>query len=99
MSNECQCGKCKRNVRIHDLKIKPEYFKSIVNGTKTFETRFNDRHFKVGDLLQLREFDNKGYTGKYIFVEVIYILDDPQFCKEHYITMSIKVRLDKTVVL
>lgn len=100
MSNkECCCEKCKRNVRIHDLKIKPEYFKSVVNGLKTFETRFNDRHFKAGDFLQLREFDDKGYTGKYIVVEVIYILDDPQYCKEHYVTMSIKTRLDKGAVL
>lgn len=97
-SKECRCNDCKRKLNIHFLKIRPEYFKDVVNGTKTFETRFNDRHFKVGDLLQLEEYDDKGYTGKFIVVEVIYILDDPQYCKEHYVTMSIKIRLDRGAV-
>lgn len=99
MSNKECCGcACHRKPNIHNLKIKPEYFKSVVNGTKTFETRFNDRRFKVGDLLQLEEYDDKGYTGKFIVVEVVYILDDPQYCKEHYVTMSIKIRLERGAV-
>lgn len=30
----------------HYLKIKPEYFRAIQKGEKTFEVRFNDRNFQ-----------------------------------------------------
>lgn len=42
---------------VHDLKIHPEHFKPVWCGEKTFEIRFNDRDYKVGDLLDLHEFD------------------------------------------
>jgi hypothetical protein len=40
----------------HQLKTWPEYFKAIHRGEKTFELRNNDRDFKKGDILILREF-------------------------------------------
>ncbi|VEF93151.1 Domain of Uncharacterised Function with PDB structure [Streptococcus pseudoporcinus] len=43
----------------HMLKCYPEYFEAIMDGTKTFEYRYNDRDFKVGDELLLREYDPK----------------------------------------
>lgn len=48
-------------IKIHNLKIKPCYFKDVVSGVKTFEVRFNDRNFKMGDILVLEEFDDRGY--------------------------------------
>ena len=51
---------------IHELKTLPEYFKEVVSGNKPFEVRKNDRPFKVGDYLMLREYEPKEalYTGK-----------------------------------
>jgi hypothetical protein len=40
----------------HELKSTPDFFKAIRSGHKTFEIRENDRNFKVGDVLVLREF-------------------------------------------
>ncbi len=40
----------------HELKIRPEYFKAAKAGDKTCEVRKNDRGFKVGDTLRLREY-------------------------------------------
>lgn len=48
----------------HELKILPEYFVVVANGTKTFEVRKDDRLFEVGDILCLREFDGQKYTGR-----------------------------------
>lgn len=73
----------------HILKIHPEYFEAILNNKKTFEIRLNDRDFKVGDTLVLKEYVfNKGFTGLSINKTITYITDYAQ--KENYVVMSIK---------
>jgi hypothetical protein len=65
----------------HHLKTNLEVFQHSWEGTKTFEVRFNDRNFQVGDLLVLREnaTDEAGrhlsYTGRYIKAKISYILE------------------------
>ena len=51
-------------MKIHELKIKEEYYKAIIDGEKTFELRKNDRDYQVGDLIQ---FNDKLFTPKYYF--------------------------------
>lgn len=76
---------------IHALKIKEEFFAPIALGYKQFEVRVNDRDYKVGDYLALNEVDMDGdFTGRSVLVFVNYILNDPAYCKEGYIIMSIK---------
>ena len=64
----------------HELKILPQYFQAVWNGTKNFELRKNDRDYKVGDILILREYNNGEYTGSFLKVIVTYILKD---CPEY----------------
>ena len=61
----------------HELKSWPDYFAPILSGEKTFELRFNDRNFSVGDTLHLREFDDRAgkYTGRNIRKRVTFMLD------------------------
>ncbi len=75
----------------HDLKIRPQYFTDILVGKKEFEIRYNDRNYKVGDELELREYDGVKYTGKHIRVLVTYIYDDTIGLKTNYIIMGIKL--------
>jgi len=77
----------------HDLKIIPKYFRDVEKGIKTFEVRKNDRNFQVGDILNLHEWFGGEYSGRYIKAEVIYILDDPEYIKEDYVILGIKVEL------
>jgi hypothetical protein len=58
---------------IHELKVAGcPYFDRILDGTKTFEVRRDDRGFRVGDTLWLREW-NGSYTGRSIHKRVSYI--------------------------
>jgi Domain of unknown function (DUF3850) len=63
-------------VSTHDLKSWPDFFAPILDGTKTFEVRIDDRGFKVGDILNLWEWDDRkrAYTGRSIQKQVTYIL-------------------------
>lgn len=75
----------------HDIKILSEYFSKVIDGSKTFEIRKNDRNYKVGDRLLMREYINNGdyETGGWIFATITYITNYNQ--KNDYVVMSIKV--------
>ena len=60
----------------HELKIYPQYFEDVISGKKKFEIRKNDRKYRVGDTLILKEWDNIKYSGREARAEVIYLIDD-----------------------
>lgn len=60
----------------HELKIYPQYFEDVISGKKKFEIRKNDRKYRVGDILILKEWDNIKYSGRKARAEVIYLIDD-----------------------
>lgn len=72
----------------HVLKTWPKYYQAIRKGDKRFEVRLNDRGFKVGDYLLLREWHpaSEAYTGNELYVAVAYMIDggqwgiDPSWC-------------------
>ena len=77
---------------IYDLKIIPRYYYDIKNNNKRFEVRFNDREYKVGDLLLLRELTTKwGYTNNKILARITYILDDSKYCKDNYVILGFEL--------
>lgn len=58
-----------------EKKVLQEYFQKIIDGDKTFELRLADWECKKGDILVLREIDDKrNYTGRIIEKEVTYVL-------------------------
>lgn len=61
----------------HELKIWPSFYRAVVDGTKRFEVRRNDRDFAVGDVLVLREWSPAagGFTGSALVRRVSYVLD------------------------
>ena len=76
----------------HELKCWPEYFREMLYDRRKFEVRKNDRNFKCGDTLHLREWDPQieTYTGVELGVKVDYILQGGQFGIEPgYCVMSI----------
>ncbi len=45
--------------RTHDLKVHPRFMDALLDGTKNFDVRRDDRFFAVGDTLRLVEWDGK----------------------------------------
>lgn len=75
----------KQDKRMMELKTWPVFFKALVDGTKTFEVRNNDRGFLVGDILILKEWDpdTEKYTGRvekrrvsYVFHGIAWVGED-----------------------
>ena len=60
----------------HDLKCQPPFFEAVRCGDKPFEVRKDDRDYRVGDTLILREWrlDWKDYTGRMVRKRVTYKL-------------------------
>lgn len=79
-------------IKEHHLKIEPQYFLDIIKNNKSFEIRKNDRDFKVGDELVLKEYDSKQnqFTGNQIKAEITYITDFAQ--QEGYVVMAINYK-------
>lgn len=73
-------------MKIHELKTDPEHFSQLVNNNKTCEIRLDDRRFKCGDYLILRQtqynHDDMSagkplkYTGKFILAKITHKFDD-----------------------
>lgn len=58
MTSRCHPSSKPSSVQMkHYLKTWPCYFEETLNGFKRFEVRKNDRGFKIGDLVQLQEWD------------------------------------------
>ncbi len=73
----------------HRLKTWPEFFEQILLERKTFEIRQNDRSFRVGDKLILREFSPGSchYSGRECIRVITYVTDWEQ--KPGYVVLGI----------
>lgn len=76
---------------IHELKISAYYFQAVKEGRKTFEIRRNDRGFQAGDLVILREYEDRGVTthltGNSLEFKIGYVTNFNQ--KEDYVVFSL----------
>jgi hypothetical protein len=69
-------------MKTHELKSWPEFFADVATGKKNFELRRNDRDYRPGDELVLREWEpgdhpdraTARYTGREHRVIVTYVL-------------------------
>jgi hypothetical protein len=79
------------STRTHSLKTWPKYFRAIIDGSKKFELRKNDRDFHVGDTLKLEEWDAvaEEYTGRTVLMRVTYLIQGEFGLPEDMCIMSI----------
>ena len=74
----------------HDLKTWGDFFEPLWTGDKRFELRKDDRGYRVGDMLMLRDWSKKnGYSGRWVKAEVTFILNGLPWLQPDYVAMSI----------
>lgn len=68
----------------HELRIDPEHYERVQDGSKTFEIRRNDRNYQEGQVVMLREWrrggiaEGKRYSGREHVARIGYIADYKQ---------------------
>lgn len=83
----------------HELKCWPQHFVAVMVGVKQFEIRKDDRQYRVGDTLRLREWDPDAevYTGRERWCDVTYVLRNSRWMLPGYVAISIaNVRSEAT---
>lgn len=97
----CGCDLTKKvdvdQMTTHRLKVFVKYADAIMNGTKTFEVRKNDRGYKVGDKIVFDVVTNKGYAVREAArhplngatYRIDYILDDFEGLAQKYVALAI----------
>lgn len=84
-----------KEIRVHELKVWHEFYDSLVtedlSKRKTFEVRRNDRDYKVGDFLLLKDYypKVKAYSDKFTWKRITYILNDIRFLPKDIIVLGI----------
>ncbi len=73
----------------HELKIIQPYFSDVLIGRKKFELRNNDRDFKKGDLIKLREWDGDEFTGNFIIKKISYVLEKIEGLQKGFCVLGI----------
>lgn len=77
----------------HELDSYIDQFEDIVKGLKTFMCGFDNKSFRVGDILKINEYDRDAilYTGRFVEVRVTYLQQGGENgLPEDFIIMSIK---------
>lgn len=79
------------NYKVIGLKLNKRYFKDVFEWRKKFEVRFNDRDFRVGDVLVLKEWDEVVgvFTGRECFRKVIYMCDLSEIGLKGYVGLGL----------
>lgn len=75
---------------IHELKTDPTPFLAVVEGSKRFEIRKDDRGYTIGDQLRLREYSRERgkYTGREFITPRIRVIVSEYGLEEGYVALG-----------
>ena len=78
---------------IHTIKIDPQWFDRVANGTKRVEIRRADRDYQIGDQLHMYEYEMTALasrnTGRAVVVNVTHVLYSVPGLSVDYVALSI----------
>ena len=77
-------------MKTHLLKLADKYWKDVRCGLKTFEVRYNDRNFEVGDHVKFRRVNSEEEMGLTFTITYVLTHDDfPQGIPEGWCVFAI----------
>lgn len=74
--------------KVHKIRIGASFFEDACSNSKSFELRKNDRDYKVGDILEMMEFEEGRNTGRMVQKLVTYMLEDYTGLEDGYCIMA-----------
>lgn len=79
---------------VHELKTTQPHFDDVRTGVKKVDIRMDDRGFRVGDMLVLREYDASDgtYSGRVIKAKIVHILAGFKGLAPGYVALSIQLQ-------
>ena len=77
-------------MKTHLLKLADQYWEPVLTGLKTFEVRYNDRNFEVGDHVKFRRVNSEEEMGLTFTITYVLTHDDfPQGIPEGWCVFAI----------
>lgn len=70
-------------MKVHKLKLNPQWIDSITTGKKKAEIRYNDRNYKVGDVIEFVGMSDVRFR-------ITNITEFPQWLREWYVVLSLE---------
>lgn len=79
-------------MKLHELKIKQEYWEEVMSNNKNFELRKNDRDYQVGDLINFKVIIGEVIIPTESVYRITYVLKGvPEYgLSEDYCILGIK---------
>lgn len=77
-----------RGQQLHEVHLGTGFFGEALTNRKTFEIRKNDRDYRVGDLLKMKEYANGEETGREIIKYISFILEENGPLMEGYCILA-----------
>ncbi len=80
---------------LREIRIQSVYFKEILKGNLTFLVRCDNKNYKVGDVIRLKESEINKFTGKSTLRRVSFVSKRNEFALEPSFTvLSLGLCLD-----
>ena len=80
-------------MKTHSLKTDPVYFNAVWNGRKKSELRKDDRDFRLGDNIILKEYDrpSEKYSGREIRTSISYITEHRDSLRDGFVMLCLDI--------
>lgn len=85
-------------MKLHELKIRDNYYYDLMHGLKSFELRKNDRNYQVGDLIHFVDVNGNDFLNEpsNLFCITYVLKNVPEYgLKDDYCILSVKKYSDE----